>query len=43
VLDQETARLNEEGDNAHHLYKERQRAIVSARLKKGGGRKKDGA
>jgi uncharacterized protein (TIGR04552 family) len=42
VLDQETARLNEEGDNAHHLYKERQRAIVSARLKKGGGRKKDG-
>jgi len=36
VLDRETAKLNEEGDNAHHLYKERQRAIVSARLKKGG-------
>ena len=36
VLDRETARLNEEGDNAHHLYKERQRAIVSSRLKKGG-------
>ena len=36
VLDRETARSNEEGDNAHHLYKERQRAIVSSRLKKGG-------
>ena len=35
VLDRETASLNEEGDNAHHLYKERQRAIVSSRLKKG--------
>jgi len=36
VLDRETAERNEEGDNAHHLYKERQRSIVSSRLKKGG-------
>jgi len=36
VLDRETAGLNEEGENAHRLYKERQRAIVSGRLKKGG-------
>ena len=35
VLDKETARLNEEGENAHKLYKERQKAIVSSRLKKG--------
>jgi len=41
VLDRETARLNEEGDNAHHLYKERQRSIVSSRLKKGGRWKRD--
>lgn len=35
VLDRETARRNEEGENAHHLYKLRQRAIVEQRLKKG--------
>ena len=35
VLDKETARRNEEGENAHSLYKERQRATVSSRLKKG--------
>lgn len=35
VLDKETARLNEEGDNAHKLYKERQKAIVGRRLRKG--------
>lgn len=35
VLDRETARCNEEGENAHRLYKERQRAIVEQRLKKG--------
>lgn len=35
VMDQETARLNEEGENAHELYKERQRAIVASRLRKG--------
>ena len=35
VLDKETAQLNEEGENAHQLYKERQRATVSSRLKKG--------
>jgi uncharacterized protein (TIGR04552 family) len=35
VLDRETATLNEQGDNAHKLYKDRQRAIVSSRLKKG--------
>jgi uncharacterized protein (TIGR04552 family) len=36
VLDRETARANEEGENAHRLYKERQRAIVASRLRKGG-------
>ena len=36
VLDRETARLNEEGENAHIHYKNRQRAIVGKRLKKGG-------
>ena len=35
ILDQYTARRNEEGENAHHLYKKRQRRIVSARLKRG--------
>jgi len=35
VLDKETAKLNEEGENAHKLYKARQKAIVSSRLKKG--------
>ena len=35
VLDKETAKRNEEGENAHSLYKERQRATVSSRLKKG--------
>ena len=36
LVDRETARRNEEGENAHTLYKERQRAIVARRLKKGG-------
>lgn len=36
VIDRATARANEEGDNAHKLYKQRQRAIVEKRLKKGG-------
>jgi uncharacterized protein (TIGR04552 family) len=36
VLDEATAEANESGENAHHLYKERQRAIVQKRLKKGG-------
>ena len=40
VLDKETARLNEEGENAHKLYKQRQKAIVSSRLKKGARYKK---
>ena len=40
VLDQETAKMNEEGENAHRLYKQRQRAIVSSRLKKGARYKK---
>jgi len=35
VLDRETAKRNEEGENAHKLYKDRQRARVSSRLKKG--------
>ena len=36
VLDRETAERNEVGENAHHLYKARQRAIVDKRLKRGG-------
>ena len=36
VIDRETARRNEEGENAHKYYKNRQRAIVAKRLKKGG-------
>ena len=36
VLDRETARRNEEGENAHELYKRRQRSLVEQRLKKGG-------
>ena len=35
VLDRATAQANEEGENAHSLYKERQRAIVGQRLKRG--------
>ena len=38
VIDRQTARENEEGENAHRLYKNRQRAIVQARLRKGGRR-----
>lgn len=36
VIDRETARLNEVGENAHKHYKNRQRSIVAKRLKKGG-------
>lgn len=43
VLDQGTAEANERGENAHELYKERQRAIVEARLKKGARWKRRGA
>jgi uncharacterized protein (TIGR04552 family) len=39
VIDRQTARDNEEGENAHRLYKERQRHIVEARLRKGGRRR----
>ncbi len=35
ILDKETARRNEEGDNAHRLYKMRQRQLVNARLRRG--------
>ncbi len=35
IMDQETAHLNEVGDNAHHLYKARQRKIVESRLLRG--------
>jgi uncharacterized protein (TIGR04552 family) len=35
VLDRATAKANDEGENAHDLYKERQHQIVAARLKKG--------
>ena len=36
VLDRETAKRNEEGENSHERYKERQHTIVERRLKKGG-------
>ncbi|MCK6502776.1 TIGR04552 family protein [Myxococcota bacterium] len=36
VLDAATAESNETGDASHALYKERQRAIVASRLRKGG-------
>lgn len=42
VLDRETARANEEGENAHWLYKDRQRAIVGRRLRRGGRYKRKG-
>ena len=35
IVDEETARHNEEGENAHHLYKERQYKVVVSRLKRG--------
>lgn len=39
LLDEETARLNEEGENAHNLYKDRQQRVVARRLKRGGPRR----
>ncbi|MFL5345157.1 MAG: TIGR04552 family protein [Hyalangium sp.] len=35
IMDQETARLNEEGENAHKLYKRRQKRRVLRRLARG--------
>ncbi|MBN2358453.1 MAG: TIGR04552 family protein, partial [Deltaproteobacteria bacterium] len=35
VIDAETARLNDSGDNAHHRYKSRQRARERQRLERG--------
>ncbi len=35
IVDEVTARANEEGDNAHHLYKARQYKVVAQRLKRG--------
>ncbi len=35
LLDQETARLNEEGENAHPRYKQRQHEVVARRLFRG--------
>jgi uncharacterized protein (TIGR04552 family) len=40
LLDEETARNNETGENAHHLYKQRQQQVVEARLKRGGARRR---
>ncbi len=37
ILDQDTAHHNEEGENAHALYKARQHRRVAARLKRGAG------
>ena len=36
IVDEETALQNEEGENAHSLYKERQLNQVRRRLRKGG-------
>jgi uncharacterized protein (TIGR04552 family) len=36
LLDEDTARTNEQGENAHILYKARQHRRVAARLKRGG-------
>jgi uncharacterized protein (TIGR04552 family) len=41
LLDQETARQNETGENAHALYKARQYRRVAARLKRGAGARKE--
>jgi len=41
LLDEETLRRNEEGESAHHLYKERQAKEVARRLKRGGMRPKN--
>jgi len=35
LLDERTALLNEQGDNSHHLYKDRQHEVVARRLKRG--------
>jgi uncharacterized protein (TIGR04552 family) len=35
VIDAKTAKENEDGENAHHLYKKRQRRIVESRLLRG--------
>jgi len=35
ILDEATARQNEEGENAHSLYKRRQHRVVASRLKRG--------
>ena len=40
LLDEETARFNEEGENAHHLYKDRQHEVVARRLKRGKKRRR---
>jgi uncharacterized protein (TIGR04552 family) len=41
LLDQETARSNEEGENAHTLYKIRQYRKVAARLKRGAATRRE--
>ncbi len=35
IVDEETLQHNEAGENAHHLYKRRQREEVARRLKRG--------
>lgn len=41
LLDETTLRENEEGDNAHHLYKTRQAEVVGRRLMRGGRQLKE--
>jgi uncharacterized protein (TIGR04552 family) len=35
MLDEETSHANEQGENSHHLYKNRQHDVVGRRLKRG--------
>lgn len=41
LLDEETARANEAGENAHALYKARQQSRVAARLKRGAAARRE--
>ena len=41
LIDEETARLNEQGENAHYLYKNRQHQTIAQRLKSGRPRSPD--
>ncbi len=42
IVDREASRGNDDGENAHPLYKSRQRKIVARRLKRGGLKRAEG-